>query len=359
MNIDVEKLVADLFETAGTALTMARRDQPDVRSNMQARFHAVQEEVERATADIDARLLASELLFRLAEVFATRADKLEPAQEPAGPMTGSPGPDPALEFARALAVYWIADRLRSSVCLIDGEELEWPTASARSMRYYVRVILKLASLVGREQRVEGDVLSRMSTQLLEQGQNRIGVYTRHNFRFRRERESMLSLEAGRLRVWARMLLARSLIRRGATGTHLKGIESGGAAAGSEMTAEEESLQLCDQLMDQCWQLLDQAEQLLISLGFRSAHVRRLLVERVKAATAVIAIAAARLPSAGPVQSADIRRRVFAYQRHARASLDALSAACQGQDFWRHIVERQETRLIEAGSSWNRVTSTLQ
>ncbi|MBA4282081.1 MAG: hypothetical protein C0437_22270 [Ralstonia sp.] len=38
--------------------------------------------------------------------------------------------------------------------------------------------------------------------------------------------------------------------------------------------------------------------------------------------------------------------------HAR--IDALLAASQGRDFWLHIVDRQEDRLIESTQAWNKV-----
>lgn len=356
LGIEFVELRNELFMAADRALANARANVSGVRTDVLAAFARVQSLIESRTLDADLREQAADFLFRLGEILATRADEIVSAPGAAP----SRDADPSNAFARALAIYWVADRIRSSVGVMKGAT--WPRASPRAMRYYVRTMLKLARLLSKEQPPVGHTLYRMTSQLLEQAQSRIAVYTRHNFQFRRERESMLTLEASRLRAWMRVLLEREFPELSRMLDRLKNAHD--ASPPSKVSRRRAdvggSLILERQLMESCWQLLEKSERMLFTLGFQTPHARRLLLEKVKAAVASIHLESAQMVlsqgAAKKAHTGESQQKVAAYQRYARASLDALASASRDHQFWEKIARRQEDRLIDAGRTWRLVNS---
>jgi hypothetical protein len=360
LGIPEHLITCKLFDDVDGSLEQVKHNEADVLKKIFARFLEVQEYIEACTQTQSAREEAAEFLFRIGEILATKADDLTEATLVSLPQA----------FARSFAVYWVADRIRSSAG--DGalhvQSIAWPRATARAMRYYVRVILKLARLLSKEQPVEGTVMFGITTQLLEQAQNRIGVYARHNFQFRRERDSLLILESSRLRAWVRIGLERTERARGAMQREIKRLrDSSSPASKTARRVNEQTfrqartdhvpvLESLYDILESSWRLLEDAEALLIGAGFQTAHVRRLLLERTKTAIAFLHLATAegavRLdPSDQLLPGFD--RMIDTYYEIARSSLDALTAAIEADPFWRKIIDRQEARLIEARSALNR------
>jgi len=221
------------------------------------------------------------------------------------------------------------------------------------MRYFVRVILKIARLLLEEApRPISLGVRDMSKSLLEYAQGRLGVFTRHHFRYQRERVSGLLLEATRIRAWVRVAVEEAVSKWVDDRENML-VEEGGLLATmhelirehrvkgkvlSEMSAEgkrrktatlvspgdraiqarveyidkmmtqnasereklrdrsqEAQNRLADLVERQCEVLeqvksrLDEAEGLLLSLGYQRTHVRRYLVERVKFASTLARI----------------------------------------------------------------------
>ena len=93
-------------------------------------------------------------------------------------------------------------------------------------------------------------------------------------------------------------------------------------------------------------------------AYNEARFIGTLLERIKAAVAFIHLSSARWSATAEAVTKDgQRRQVAAYQRHARASLDALRAAADGHPFWQKIAQRQEERLSEAAAAWNELVSS--
>ena len=319
--------------------------------------------VERGLVDRDAREAASDMLFRLGEILATRAD--DQAGGPARGTSRHTGGEARVEaattkraFGHAFAVYWVADRLRSGIGGEEDARLAWPRASARAMRYYIRVVLKLAGLLAQEHPAEGSGRWDLSTQLLAHAQGRIGVYTRHHFQFRRERDSMLLLEASRLRAWSRIVRERQIRVVQAAMTEYRQSRNPASAQAQKKQGDarrQYAAVLGDQhrLLEGCWGLIEKAEALLFSLGFQSAHVRRLLLERIKTGIAFVHLGLS-YDAIAPIDKPEaLDRRVQGALVQAESALQALADASSGQAFWRQIIDRQQQRLSDAQGAWRR------
>lgn len=317
--------------------------------------------VAQQLADRGAREAGADMLFRLGEILATRADDggYEPIRSAGRPTGGDARVEAAAAkraFAHAFAVYWVADRLRSGIGGMEDDRLAWPRASARAMRYYIRVVLKLARLLAQEHPVEGSGRYELSTQLLAHAQGRIGVYTRHHFQFRRERVSILLLEASRLRAWSRILLERQIrVVQAALVEFRQSRSQASAAAQKKQGAarQQYAAVLRDQhrLLESCWGLIEKAEALLFSLGFQSAHVRRLLLERIKTGIALVHLGLS-YDAIAPIDKPEgLDSRVHAALAQAEWALQALADASTDHVFWCQIIGRQQQRLSEAQGAW--------
>lgn len=221
----------------------------------------------------------TDTFFRLGELLATTADGLD-----SNDYAGS-----AVRYAHAYAVYWIGDRIRSGAATLNDEVAAWPSISARALRYYVRVSLKLAKIAAR--------LGHLGNARLffAHARGRIDVYTLHLYRLPTERLAMHLLLASAARVWA------SILR-----------------LGSEGPAQE---QPCLQVS---LDYLRVAEQLLVGLGYINPLARRLFFERFKTLR--------RLAEIDPERGA-------VYGRLAARDYAALRRLAHGHPFWEQMVGR--------------------
>jgi predicted transcriptional regulator len=215
------------------------------------------------------------------------------------------------------------------------------------MRYYVRVTLLLAKLLNDRSPAQAPVPTRFSVKLLEHAQQRIRVYARHNHQFRRERDTMLLLEVSRLRAWSRLLRERETAEFQAA---VQAFERAQAAPQAQVTLGlartryGEVLNKQYELLEACWQWILEAESLLISLGFQSAHVRRMLLERIKTAIATLHLAMAYRRNPLLVAPGHFALRMDAALPIADSTIAALRQASRGHRFWEKIVEGQEAKL---------------
>ncbi|MFN9030115.1 MAG: hypothetical protein ACK5XM_07875 [Betaproteobacteria bacterium] len=195
----------------------------------------------------------SDVLFRLAESTATLADTVafrETTALPASRQAALPDAPPGLgaieRFAEACALYWLGDRVRAVAATHSEASTRWPVASARPMRYFIRVCLRLARLIldrpGAHDRKRARDLAHA---LLDLAQDRLGVLTRHHFRLHRERVSVLLLETARVRTCVRVEVeqrvhdfCKSLVRLAASM----------AQAQTDVTQKETSLELAKKAM---------------------------------------------------------------------------------------------------------------
>jgi hypothetical protein len=366
----------------------------------------------------------ADVLARLGKITATNAHNLESGR--AGAATAREDLEREnsviLEFAQASAVCWLADRLRSDANTDPDIGLTWPAARGRSLRYYIRVCMKLARLVmaGNEVPVDPELDTealpawKVAAGLLGHARNRLGVYTRHHFRYRRERVSMLLLDSARVRCWVRVNLEmeqakfefvekkfyqrspqinaelkqlkmeyskygvelRHLMRavRGVKGAglnrhriaQLEGLivacKEKEAVLLHEMSelkanmAQSKSLLLDSILaqhdtMKEAIIFASEAETLLLSLGFQPAHARRLFLERIKNAIAFVKIADMyRCQGGGDRLLIEAR----AYFSMAKCALSALRDVSSGSKFWEGIQQGQGhalARLQQTVDKW--------
>lgn len=238
----------------------------------------------------DNRMLEAmaDILSRLGEILATRAD------------SRSDWRDARPEFLNAYGVYWIADRLRSGAVEF-GDLLRWPKVSARPMRYYIRVSLKIARIMADNAR-PGSAAWCCSREFFAHARDRLDVYSRHLFRSPRERLAMLLLLAACARVWH----------------EIQG-EAAAAAPGVH-----EAPRLHDSLLASL-AYVREAESLALELGLPKVVSYRVFFERIKTVRRLI-------EAAGPDDSA--LRRLWAMD------LGVLDRLSEGNPFWAELVTRQ-------------------
>lgn len=127
--------------------------------------------VDRPVADLEH---TSDILYRLGESAAARAD-----------WEDSPGEleDSIVRYADAYAVFWLADRVRAHSATLDLSRASWPHISARAMRYFVRICLKLGKLVAlvaaKNKGASFDALKTEALSFYRQGRSRTDVFARH------------------------------------------------------------------------------------------------------------------------------------------------------------------------------------
>jgi hypothetical protein len=267
-------------------------------------------------------------------------------------------------------LYWVADRLRTEAGALASIGIRWPSASARSMRYYVRLCLKLARLI--TQFSDGADTGRNrdgASILLEYAQNRLGVYVRHVSRLKREHDTFLLLEAARIRTACRIEVMRCKHDyRVGLKTHderMKGAQRIGSAKVSlevgrwndESTPYQEALGPQWALLQFSCSLQDEAETSLFDLGFQRPHIRRLCLERVKSVTAMVFVADA-FKTMGLGLPKQVIEDVNAHLVMATVALEALRDASRGSQLWQRLTERQSKSLQSAKKDWEALNSSI-
>ncbi|MFO3797237.1 MAG: hypothetical protein ACK8QZ_08145, partial [Anaerolineales bacterium] len=301
----------------------AWKDEPGVTVNVNDALKQATDTVIHSLSSQSMKVLVADVLFRMAEIAATKADNAEMWRQQQLQLGTAPQQrtEVAQQFAAACAIYRVADRVRSESGNDDAEAVDWPVAGARSLRYYVRACLKLSRLLldGSSPPNQARAIN-FAEALLEHAQNRLSMYTRHHFRFQRERGAALLLESARIRTWVRvmsLLSARSLVadivrgaaqsfvlrtiglglqrtrpkQAGDNNSYIKRLRLLDERARALEISVDETMNMLVSSLDNQWQVLeesaarlDEAEDLLLALGYQRSHVRRLLLERVKFAT---------------------------------------------------------------------------
>lgn len=363
----LREIVADL---------LARQPRFEADQELSATLEFIFGRVERRLRGAPARMACAELLQRLGEMQAAEADSADDERK-RGADPQRDAAEVAPLFAEATALFWLADRLRSSAAAIASRQLGWPLAAARGLRYHVRCAMKLAQLISEAtSHAQGHALSNA---LMEHAGNRLGLLTRHYFEFPRERVSMLLLEAARVRGWLLVRLARrrrrfeewsdsdhqrtfdleqkkgklaldraaleqqrnqlAVERKGARKksapvmAQIAALDARMAAADAQITAVQTEIKALDMArpaeIERYWifvesqvaalqsalGLFDEAEALLVALGWQPQLSRRLLLDRAKHATAAVELHAfARRLGALNAHFADRRLPIEAYAR---------------------------------------------
>ena len=237
-----------------------------------------------------------DILFRLGEVLATRADWGDGGNEFDVSMT---------RYCNAYAVFWIGDRVRAQAATRDLASVAWPAVSSRAMRYYIRVTLKVAKLAARRagstepsHRLDDANIAR---EFFAHARARVDVYARHLFRLPAERIQILLLLAAAARV--RASIAQRL--------HVQ-------------LGERELVQ---RSLDASVDYLEDTRQLMLSMEFPAAALRRYLLERIKTHSKLSALG--ELPT-------ERRQAHVALAQRDMAILTRLSASSK---FWRDLLAR--------------------
>ncbi len=234
-------------------------------------------------------VMTADVLYRLGEVLAELADRRLNWRETLP------------EFLDAYAVYWIADRVRARATE-HVDELGWPLVSARPVRFYIRISLKIARLLAEGQ--GGDTPRWLAgVAWFDHARERLELYSRHLYRLPRERLAMLLLLAASARVWAEML-------------EQAGRPADGAAE-----------------LETSFTYVQQAERLALELGLPGLLARRLLFERIKTARRIVGSAIGDHEGLRTTMQID-----FA----------VLTRLTTGSRFWAELIERQQERLGGTG-----------
>lgn len=379
---------------------------------LNAIFACMQKQLTSKAARVD----AADILSRLAKILATLADN-DDAVSRKESSDGTLSVNAKLivlgKFALSCATYWLGDRLRSAAGDSIDLGAKWPSAGARNLRYYVRVCLKLARLlvetVSTENTENGQPdpnapTWRAAYGLMEHAQNRLCVFTRHHFRFKRERVSMLLLESARLVSWCRVNLEREtaiyqpsiaksmkayedlnirideIEKQISADRRLAGKQPAFSAKGGRNSNEsdrqrtelkayfkakderEKCILLIKKIKSQytlvleaqikilasAQKIADEAEALLLSLGYQATHVRRLCLERVKRVTALVRVISCYPDLVIPLELLEkIRVEGMRQLDIATLSLGLLKEISRGNCYWENIWQRQHAALERA------------
>ncbi|MGM9484783.1 hypothetical protein ACS5PN_26550 [Roseateles sp. NT4] len=250
---------------------------------------------------------ASDLLFRLADITATKIDEESRECGKALALRG---------FLRTFCRFFLADRLRSEVAGKSGYGVNWRALSAKPNRVYVRSCLKIARLLVEQKPKTGepkddvskgyrpDALYRSAVGFVQHATHRANVYTRHLHTFQRERISALLLMSSIVRTW--VLVARH--------------------------APEPLLLESLPALDHARHYVDGAEELLLELEVPTVLARRHWLERVSLWVG--------LAKAAP--DAELRET---YSKLVQADLETATRLSKGASnyFWGPLVERQRKR----------------
>jgi hypothetical protein len=178
------------------------------------------------------------------------------------------GPSALALFAQAYCAFFVSDRLRAHAAG-DPLSVDWPLMSARVMRASIRVALKLAKVVAKFARAahRADDLPAARTLLANAlsyyayVRSRVGVYTRHTYRFPSERLHGVLLLVAAARV--RTFLATVQLEIQPTRPDGKPFER--PSAFIQMACE----------------YLRTAHEQLVQHDFNDSLIRRFLLERIK------------------------------------------------------------------------------
>lgn len=238
----------------------------------------------------------SDLLFRLGEILATRADWGD------RPLAIEAS---ARLYAHSYAVFWVGDRVRAMAATRDLSEVNWPAVSARAMRYFVRISLKLGKLGAKQAATsEGTERERARSHALAfyaHARGRIDTYSRHFFRLPTERIQGLLLLASAARVRASMARSFSFDPEEASAAH--------------------------DLLQASFDYLSEARRQIVDHEFNTAVLRRYLLERIKT-----------LNRMGRTDSFDGWARHGLLAQRDMAILKRLSASSL---YWTTILQRME------------------
>jgi hypothetical protein len=241
----------------------------------------------------------SDLLFRLAECLATTADWED---DPADLAVSQE------RYAHAYAVFWIADRVRSNAATLDDSAIQWPAVSARAMRYFVRVALKMAKLtaLGASGTTDDARMQAISdaTEFYGHARARIDVYTRHLSSYPLERLHGLLLLAAASRVRASMAASFGIQNGNDTGPEMGGL-----------------LSTSSHYLFEAWKHM-------VRLDFNPAIHKRFLLERIKTGGKQAAHRAA----SGQDDEARLLALIAARDR---ATLERIST---GSPYWKKLLE---------------------
>lgn len=259
-----------------------------------------QQLLEQCSGDQQRKSVA-DALFRLAESRAVQADL----------PSGADGV--FASFLEAYAIYWIGDQVRIGNGA-HGCSVTWHPPSAKPMRYWVRVCLKLAKIV-RDADKDGWRSFYAHAKAIT------NLYTRHLHHLPRERIAMLLLQSSITRVWAEL-------------------NSHADAANAEQ----------DVGLDASLHYIEAAENLAIELGFPTRLLRRLFLERAKTMRRLVILDSRRLKlvlAERPGAAARIIERRRARMIVAERDLTLLERICQGNPYWEMLVARQREGLRQS------------
>jgi hypothetical protein len=353
--------------------------QYEVRTQLQEALNTALEAFSSKIRHAEQRENASTLIFRMADLLSieaqdsmvheSRAERRRHRRSNRTPaQIASDARNRAYALSHACATYWIADRLRSKAGGMESVGVEWPRVGARSMRSYVRACLQLARLLTEAAAaVETPRLQHMTGGLLEHAQQRISVYTRHHFQFRRERVSILMLEAHRIRTWVEIDMTRNASAiRAHRNNYWRRLDHRGTPlslrnARTELTDRLERIKgFLDnnwRLLMTSWDLLRESDAHLLALGFQAAYVRRPYLEKIETATAFVelleryAMMAVDWPAINDEFNPKIRL-TGPYLDLAQNLLAALRETAGRNYFWCATAAAQTEKLQHAKTIWN-------
>lgn len=238
----------------------------------------------------------SDILFRVGELLASKADwEDNPHDVPA-----------SLErYAHAYAVFWLADRSRAHGAGLDDDSVEWPTASAPALRYFIRVSLRLAKLLAllapSAPPGEQAAWQQQAQAFYSYARGRIDVYARHMVRLPIERVHSLLMLASAARIEAAMTLPQS--------------------DRSQHAAQEG-------LLATSAMYLEEARAHSQALGFNPATHKRFLLERIKTRRKLA------LASRDPLDEVLANR-----------DLGTLTRLAEGSVYWKRLIGRMRGAAV--------------
>jgi hypothetical protein len=244
----------------------------------------------------------SDVLFRLGEILAAKADEVDYGTATLHPTRPSTE-EGLVAFGNAYGAFWIADRLRASAAFQPDASIAWSIVSARSMRYFVRTSLKLAKFLDRLRSRDDVHLQSQSNEFYVLARGRVDAYSRHLFRIPAERLNMLLLMVSTARVRSTLDFQTDKV--------------------IDMRGEYADVSL---------EYLSDAEALWVRLGCPLSIGKRLFLERVKTLSCVL-----NLDRQAP--------QAAVYERRIRNDKTVLRQMSQGSAFWMRIVDHLDSRSL--------------
>lgn len=321
-----------------------------------SKLKAVSRMIERRV-ESPARLgWVADILCRLGSIEAMRIDDAIGGESP--PLARS---DMINVLSSAFALYWIADRLRTSDHSVRSLSRAWSEADAHHGKHYVSACLRLGSLLA-ESPDTNPPDRKLIAGLLEHAQHRLGVLTRHHCHLRRERNEMLLLEVSRLRtwMWINLTYATRDLRKEYEDYRHQHLRASVEAHARWIKSANEYLKIlgdAEATLARVWELLREAEDALLSLGFHPALTRRLYLTRIEAITALIKLALAypnvhKKPPETLLVQIDVRLNLTA------PASPILQEICKDHPRWKNIIEQQTRHLDRTRQAWLTFRRTL-